>query len=107
MANSYTWSVTGLMVENQGDLEKVAVMSNFSINGTDGTHTGQVSYSVNLLPCDAQQFTPFNQISKEQAIQWTKDALGEGRVAAMEEEVAKQIQQNSIPTPQAATLPWN
>ena len=106
MANSYTWAVTGLMVENRGDMENVAVMSNFSINGTDGTHTGQVSYSVNLLPADAQNFTPYNQVTQEQALAWTKAALGEDRVTNMEAEVAAQIAQAAIPTPQPAPLPW-
>jgi hypothetical protein len=106
MANSYTWAVTGLMVENVDDMENVAVMSNFSINGTDGTHTGQVSYSVNLLPADAQNFTPFNEVTQEQAIAWTKSALGTERVTNMEAEVADQITKAAIPAPQPAPLPW-
>lgn len=106
MAITYTWSVTGLMVENKEDLTNVAVMSNFSINGTDGEHTGQVSYAVNLLPADAENFTPYNEITQAQALQWTKDALGEDRVAAMEGEVADQIAKAAIPVPQPAPLPW-
>ena len=106
MAIEYTWKVTGLMVQNEGDLEKVAVMSNFSINGVDGEYTGQVSYSVNLLPADAENFTPYNDITEAQAIQWTKDALGEDRVNGMEKEVEFQIESRKIPVPQPAPLPW-
>lgn len=106
MAITYTWSINNLMVQNEGDLEKVAVMSGFNINGTDGEYTGQVSYAVNLLQPDAENFTPYADITEEQAIQWTKDALGEDRVAAMEQEVADQIAKAAIPTPQPAPLPW-
>ena len=106
MAITYTWSVTGLMVQDEGDLDKVAVMSNFSISGTDGRYTGQVSYSVNLLSADAQNFTPYNEITQAQALGWTQDALGVDRVAAMEGEVAAQIAKAAIPTPQPAPLPW-
>ena len=106
MAITYTWSVTGLMVQDEGDLDKVAVMSNFSISGTDGEHTGQVSYAVNLLPADAQNFTPYNQITQAQALGWTQDALGVDRVTAMEGEVAEQIAKAAIPVPQPAPLPW-
>ena len=106
MSINYTWNVTGLMVQNEGDLENVAVMSNFNINGTDGEHTGQVSYSVNLLPADAENFTPYNEITQEQALQWTKDALGEDRVNNMQQEVQDQIDKQRIPTPQPAPLPW-
>jgi hypothetical protein len=94
------------MVQDEGDLEKVAVMSNFSINGTDGEYTGQVSYAVNLLQPDAENFTPYADITEEQAVQWTKNALGEDRVTAMEQEVADQIAKASIPVPQPAPLPW-
>jgi len=106
MAITYTWKVTGLMVQNEGDLEKVAVMSNFSIDGTDGEHTGQVSYAVNLLAPDAENFTPYTDITEEQALQWTKNALGEDRVSAMEQEVADQIAKSSFSVPQSAPLPW-
>jgi hypothetical protein len=106
MAITYTWKVTGLMVQDEGDLEKVAVMSNFSINGTDGEYTGQVSYAVNLLQPDAENFTPYADITEEQAVQWTKNALGEDRVSAMEQEVSEQITKASVPVPQPAPLPW-
>jgi len=106
MAITYTWKVTGLMVQNEGDLEKVAVMSNFSISGTNGEYTGQVSYAVNLLAPDAENFTQYDDITEEQALQWTQSALGEDRVAAMEQEVADQIAKASIPVPQPAPLPW-
>lgn len=106
MSIVYTWKVTGLMVQDENDLEKVAVMSNFIINGTNGDYTGQVSYSVNLLPADAENFIPYSNITEDQAIRWTKNALGEDRVAAMEQEVADQIEKASIPTPQPAPLPW-
>lgn len=62
MAITYTWAVTGLMVQNEGDLE--------------------------------------------QALEWTKGALGEDRVTAMEGEVADQITKAAIPVPQPAPLPW-
>ena len=106
MAITYTWKVTGLMIQDEGDLEKVAVMSNFSINGTDGEYTGQVSYAVNLLQPDAENFTPYADITEEQAVQWTKNALGEDRVSAMQQEVADQIAKASVPVPQPAPLPW-
>jgi hypothetical protein len=94
------------MVQNEGDLEKVAVMSNFSISGTNEEYTGQVSYAVNLLAPDAENFTQYDDITEEQALQWTKNALGEDRVSAMEQEVADQIAKASIPVPQPAPLPW-
>ena len=103
---TYTWAIVGLLVENIPEPETV-VISNFTINGVDENGvTGQVNYSVNLLPPDAQNFTPYVQVTEQQVIGWTQSALGPDRVASMEQEVADQIAQSYIPTPQPAPLPW-
>jgi hypothetical protein len=97
----YNWTVNSLQVMNEPEPQTV-VMSNFTI-AKDGQ---SVSYSVNLLPANPENFTPFNEITQEQALSWTKSALGEDRVAAMEGEVDALIAQANIPTPQPAPLPW-
>jgi hypothetical protein len=99
------WIINSLSVMNQPE-PQTAVMSNFTINDTQGGLTGSVTYSVNLLPADSKNFTPYADITQAQAIQWTQDALGADRVANMEAEVQKQIDAQKIPTPQPAPLPW-
>jgi hypothetical protein len=101
---TFTWKINNMQVM-QSPQPNTAVMSNFTILGNDGDATGSVTYSVNLLPADAKKFTPFDQVTEEMAIQWTKDALGD-RVAAMQTEVQKQIDDQAVPAPQAVTLPW-
>jgi len=81
-------------------------MSNFTINDTQNGLTGSVTYSVNLLPPDAANFTPYADITQAQAVQWTKDALGVARVANMEAEVQALIDAQKLPTPQPVPLPW-
>ena len=83
-------------------LPETVVMSNFTI-AEDGQ---SVTYSVNLLPADASNFTPYADITEAQAISWTQAALGVERVASMEAEVQAQIDAQKIPTPQPAPLPW-
>ena len=85
---------------------ETVVMSNFTINDTQDGLTGSVTYSVNLLPPDAANFTPYADITQAQAVQWTQDALGVERVANMEAEVQAQIDAQKVPTPQPAPLPW-
>jgi len=98
---SFTWTVNSLQVMNTPEPQTV-VMSNFTI-AKDGQ---QVNYSVNLLPADPENFTPYNEITQAQALEWTQAALGPERVAAMENEVDMLIAQAAIPTPQPAPLPW-
>lgn len=115
MAITYTWSIQALLVENNPEPD-TAVMSNFTISGVDDEgHTGSVSYSVQLLPADPNNFIPYNEVTEAEAINWTKAALdatgpneeGLYRTEAMELEVATQIANSYIPTPQPAPLPWN
>lgn len=99
---AFVWTINSLQVMNTPEPQTV-VMSNFTI-AKDGQ---QVNYSVNLLPANPDNFTPFDQITQEQAVQWTQEALGPERVTAMENEVDMLIAQAAIPTPQPAPLPWN
>lgn len=101
MSEGYNWTVNGLQVMNTPEPGTV-VMSNFTI-AKDGQ---SVSYSVNLLPANPDDFTPFDQITQEQAILWTQEALGPERVASMEGEVDELIAQAAIPQPEPAPLPW-
>ena len=98
---AFTWTVNSLQVMNSPEPQTV-VMSNFTI-AKDGQ---QVNYSVNLLPANPDNFTPYDQITQAQALEWTQAALGPDRVAAMENEVDMLIAQAAIPTPQPAPLPW-
>jgi hypothetical protein len=98
---AFTWTVNSLQVMNTPEPQTV-VMSNFTI-AKDGQ---QVNYSVNLLPADPENFTPYDEITQAQALAWTQAALGPDRVAAMENEVDMLIAQAAIPTPQPAPLPW-
>jgi len=98
---AFTWTVNSLQVMNTPEPQTV-VMSNFTI-AKDGQ---QVNYSVNLLPANPDNFTPYDQITQAQALEWTQSALGADRVAAMENEVDMLIAQAAIPTPQPAPLPW-
>ena len=99
---AFVWTINSLQVMNTPEPQTV-VMSNFTI-AKDGQ---QVNYSVNLLPANPDDFTPFDQITQEQALAWTQAALGPNRVAAMENEVDMLIAQAAVPTPQPAPLPWN
>ena len=96
-----TWTIKSLSTMNTPEPE-TAVMSNFTI-----AESGQsVTYSVNLLPTDGKNFIPYADVTQAEAIQWTQDALGADRVAAMEAEVDALIAAAQVPTPQPQPLPW-
>ena len=99
------WVINSLLVENTPEPETV-VMSNFTLSDTQNGLTGQVTYSLNLLPADAENFTPYANVTEAQAISWTQDAAGVDRIASWEAEVQAQIDAQKVVTPQPAPLPW-
>lgn len=99
------WTINSLLVTNDIQPDMVT-MSNFTLSDEQAGLTGQVSYSLNLLPADPDNYTPYSQVTEAQAIQWTQDAAGAARIASWEAEVQAQIDAQKIPTPQPAPLPW-
>jgi hypothetical protein len=99
------WTINSMMVTNDVKPDMVT-MTNFTISDTQDGLTSQVSYSLNLLPADPDNYTPYAQVTEAQAIQWTQDAAGVDRIASWEAEVQKQIDAQKVVTPQPAPLPW-
>lgn len=85
---------------------EMVTMTNFTLSDTQDGMSGQVSYSLNLLPADPNNYTPYSQVTEAQAIQWTQDAAGASRIASWEAEVQAQIDAQKVVTPQPAPLPW-
>ena len=99
------WTINSLLVTNDV-LPEMVTMSNFTLSDEQAGLTGQVTYSLNLLPADPDNYTPYSQVTEAQAIQWTQAAAGAERIASWEDEVQAQIDAQKIPTPQPAPLPW-
>ena len=84
----------------------MVTMTNFTLSDTQDGLTGQVSYSINILPADPKNYTPYADVTETQAIGWTQDAAGAERIASWEAEVQAQIDAQKVVTPQPAPLPW-
>jgi hypothetical protein len=61
--------------------------------------------SIGLGGAEASSYTPFDEITKDQAIGWVKETLGDEQVASIEAALEEQIQQKLNPT-SAAGVPW-
>jgi len=61
--------------------------------------------SIGLGNPDPTSFVPFNQLTKQEVINWVFAALGVDQVVSIEESLHNQIQQKLHPT-SAAGMPW-
>ena len=105
MTISIEWIVTRLKVVNTPDLDNVAIQACFDVKGADGDLQGFTQSDVLLGDPDPSTFTPIDQVTKEQAVAWTRAALG-GRVKEFEDRVIEQIERQRTARPQSVVLPW-
>ena len=61
--------------------------------------------SVGFSDPDPATFVPFNQLTKEEVLNWVFDALGIDQVVSIQEGLNNQIQQKLNPTSKAG-VPW-
>lgn len=106
MAITNTWKITRIEVLNKDNLNDVAIQVCFDVSGADendkrGFAQGDVSLS-NPTP---SKFIAIKDVTEEQAIAWTKAALGD-RVGFYEKLVADQIASQYEQKPKAADLSW-
>lgn len=73
MATLYTTTITGCRVTSQGDLSDVVREVNCIITGTDSVSTQctfQLPIMVSFGPADPASFTPFEDITEEEMVDW-------------------------------------
>jgi len=108
MSNLYTWTISALdCIPQVGSLTDYVCTSHWSCSGTDGTFTGScystVSFAVNP---DKPNYTPYNELTEAEVIQWTQEALGEEQVAAIYTSIDSQIENAKNPPIVVLPLPW-
>lgn len=86
----------------------LVLTAHWRVTGIDDNHFGTVYGSIGLPANDPADpnFVPYEAITKEQAISWVKEAMGEEQVAAHEANVVSQIEKQKAPATASGT-PWN
>lgn len=109
MTTQYNWSISALdCIPTVGEFTDYCVTSHWRCSGDDGEgHSGQCYSTVSFtVDPDKPNFVPFEDITLEQAIQWTQDALGEEQVAAVYTSIDTQIENQINPPIVTPPLPW-
>ena len=74
-----------------------------TVNGVD--HSGRHYGFVHIDTDDLSSFTPYADVTEDNAIAWAKEALGSDEVTRLEEDVAAQIMLSKTPT-HGTGVPW-
>ena len=92
------------------DGDKDNIVTTVHWQATDSEIDGENTYSGRCygtvgLAAPGDSFTPYADITEEQAIGWAKSALGDDEVAAFEKSVENQIDQQKNPIEDKG-VPW-
>lgn len=107
MAITNTWAVVQMDAypEYEGNADVVFTV-HWTLNATDGEHTGGVYGSAGLTLDPEATYVPYAELTKEQVVGWVHDALGAEQVVAFETSAADQIAVQRNPPVVTPNLPW-
>ena len=107
MANA-TWNVVN-MERHLPDGETCPDGAVYTVHWTaslsEGSETAYTYGSIGLGDPDPASFVPYDQLTKEEVVNWVFATLGVDRVVEIEESLYNQLQQKLHPT-SAVGIPW-
>lgn len=106
MANTYKWVISNLQCYPEKDgLSDVVFIVNWYRYATDGTHTVYV-HGLQPLTLNPTTFTPYEDLTSAQVCGWLENAMGAARVAELDAELDRQIENQINPLVISPPLPW-
>ena len=91
MTNTYTYNPINLVKDQNG----VVVLVNFTIEASNGTDSFTVN-SQTALPAPTSDVIPYDQLTKEQVIEWIQKLVGTQSEALADSELAAHIENQKV-----------
>jgi hypothetical protein len=108
MAITYTWEITNMRKAPQLEgMDNVLVHVRWTKTGTDenGT-TGVFQGATPLSPPNSGSFTAYEDLTKEQVLEWVQAVVVGSYEQHVNEQIQKQITKKNDPWGDVETAPW-
>ena len=102
---TYDWNCKTVDVRPQAEGETNVVYNvHWIVTGTEGDYTAN-NIGTQAVALDPETpFIPFEDLTNEIVVEWTKEAIGEDQVQAIEDSIASQIAELKNPTSVTMTI---
>jgi hypothetical protein len=102
---TYDWNCRTVDVHPQEEGETNVVYNvHWIVTGVDGDYSA-TNIGTQIVPLsEGDTFIPFEDLTNEIVVEWTKEAMGEETVASIETSIANQIQDLINPTSVTMTI---
>lgn len=105
---SFTWTITRLDCYAQSEGQQdVVFVAYWTLSGNNGFYQGSVSGTQGLIYDGYGPFTPYQDLTEQQVVDWVKSAMGSSLVAQYEYDVEAQIASEAQPVVITPPLPWS
>jgi hypothetical protein len=105
MEIAYDWNCKTVDVHPQEEGQTDVVYNvHWNVTGVEGEYS-VTNIGTQIVPLsDSSTFIPFEDLTNEIVVEWTKEAMGEETVASIETSIANQIQDLITPTSVTMTI---
>ena len=105
MEVTYDWNCKTVDVHPQEEGQTDVVYNvHWIVTGVDGDYSSS-AIGTQIVPLsEGSTFIPFEDLTNEIVVEWTKEAMGEETVASIETSIANQIQELINPTSVTMTI---
>jgi len=102
---TYDWNCKTVDVHPQEEGETNVVYNvHWIVTGVDGDYSA-TNIGTQIVPLsEGDTFIPFEDLTNEIVVGWTKEAMGEEQVKAIETSIASQIEEEINPTSVTMTI---
>lgn len=102
---TFNWKITRLDTRSDDVNQNIVITAWFKITGVDGMYSATYENGVGLGEA-GEAFTPYNQLTEEQLVQWCKDKLTPEYCQTLEQGVQNKIDRLKAVNVQQ-NLPWS
>ncbi len=107
MAITYTWDITAMRkAPKLNDLDNVLVHVRWKKIGTDENGTTGEFAGATPLTAPTGDFTPYEELTKEQVLGWIQDVVVGSYEEHVNEQIQKQITKKNDPWADVHETPW-
>jgi hypothetical protein len=107
MANTYTWSISGLFAYPEMDGKSNVVFNvQWSCNGTDEKNNYSISGTEQLNYLTENNFIEYQNLDENIVIEWIKNSIGLERINQIYAEIDEILNAISNPPVINQSLPW-
>ena len=100
MDTIYTWNIANLERETADGFVYTA---HYTVDATDGTYSAGAYGSIGFER--PENLIPYKDLTKDEVIEWVKEAIGSDKVEQIEQALSNQINEQRNPT-HASGMPW-